>query len=101
MTDIVTANDVSVARATCAWVSMLPEELVPDESEFYRWLSTAGNNPALLFSAISRARNKQKNESKAGLEMTRDDLGRYITSIVSHERAGARKFNRNGIRRLA
>jgi hypothetical protein len=91
----VTANDVSVARATSAWVAALPDEPVPDESEFYRWLNTAGNNSALLFSAIKRASNKQKKEAKAGHEMTTEDLRRYVTSVVFHEKIGVRKFEKS------
>jgi hypothetical protein len=91
----VTANDVSVARATSAWVAALPDEPVPDESEFYRWLNTAGNNSALLFSAIKRASNKQRKEAKAGHEMTAEDLRRYVTSVIFHEKIGVRKFEKS------
>jgi hypothetical protein len=138
MTDTVevTENDMTVAQAARTWVWAMPDEMLPDESEFARWLNSAGNDPALLFSAIKRASNKRKKLARAGVAMTTEAIGRYVTSVVHRENHGisnyrppvnrehldvttsiteradgdrmtihatdhARKFNKNGIRRLA
>ena len=84
---IVTDRDVSAARAATIWVEAMPDVGVPDEAEFYRWLDTAGNH-AVLFRAIIRASKKQRN---SGPDMTQEDLGRYITSVVIKEKEGTGK----------
>jgi hypothetical protein len=107
-TATVTENDLIVARATRIWVEMLPDADVPDEGQFFRWLDNAANNAATLFRGINRASKKQRREAGAGIEMTRDDLGRYVTSVIAKERDGTGKrtfppnknLNRVGIRRL-
>jgi hypothetical protein len=105
----VTDNDMSAAHAARIWAEMLPDAPMPDEGEFYRWLDRAGNQSATVFRAINRAGKKQRNEAKAGREMTRDEIGRYVTSVVMKEMEGTGKrtfppnknLNRAGIRRLA
>jgi hypothetical protein len=107
-TATVSDNDLSAARAARIWAEMLPDTPMPDEGEFYRWLDRAGNNASTLFRAINRTSKKQRKEAKAGREMTRADVGKYVTSIVMKETedTGKRTFppkkdrNRVGIRRL-
>jgi hypothetical protein len=85
-TEIVTPQDVTVASATRAWVALLPDLLVPDESELYRWLSTAGNDRATLFSAIGRAAYKRQKQARHGFDMNGDDVCRYVTATIIHKR---------------
>jgi hypothetical protein len=88
MTATVTDCDASVARATRIWVEMLPDAMGPDEGEFFRWLDKAGNDASTPFRAINRAAKKRKAEAKAGIEMSAQDLGRYISSTIRHETTG-------------
>ncbi len=106
-------QDAIVADAQQLWVAELPEAGLPETGDFFRWLLKAGSGDALV-SSIARLGRKFAAESRAGIEMTSDDVGRYMTSLVKRVSEGKVTFapnkthippnrtnrNRVGIRRL-
>lgn len=66
------------------WAGLLPSFTVPSDGQFLSWAQMAPEE--ILCHALNRARKKVYQEQRAGIVVTDDSIGRFVTGVIVRER---------------
>jgi hypothetical protein len=72
------------ARLKQLWKGLLPALPIPGDEQFLSWAQLASEE--IVCHAFNRGRKKAYQEREAGIAVTGDSIGRFITGVIVRER---------------